>query len=38
MVANKCGEEMRLDEKLLNLGSLFRELLEISFYINYLNC
>jgi hypothetical protein len=28
---------MRLDEKLLNLGSSFRELLEISFYVNYLN-
>jgi hypothetical protein len=30
----KCREEMRLDEKLLNLGSSFRELLEISFYVN----
>jgi hypothetical protein len=28
---------MRLDEKLLNLVSSFRELLEMSFYINYLN-
>jgi hypothetical protein len=27
---------MRLDEKLLNLVSSFRELLEMSFYINYL--
>jgi hypothetical protein len=36
MVA-KYREEMRLDEKLLNLVSLFRELLERSFYVNYLN-
>jgi hypothetical protein len=28
---------MRLDEKLLNLVSSFREVLEMSFYINYLN-
>jgi hypothetical protein len=28
---------MMLDEKLLNLESPFRELLERSFYINYLN-
>jgi hypothetical protein len=28
---------MRLDDKLLNLESLFRELLENSFYVNYLN-
>jgi hypothetical protein len=34
---SKCREEMRLDEKLLNLGSLFRELLERSFYVSYLN-
>lgn len=31
MVANKCREEMRLDEKLLNLGSLFKERLKMSF-------
>jgi hypothetical protein len=37
MVAN-CREEIRLNEKLLNLESLFRELLEMSFYVNYLNC
>jgi hypothetical protein len=36
MVA-KCREEIKLDEKLLNLESLFRELLEISFCVNYLN-
>jgi hypothetical protein len=36
MVA-KCREEMRLDEKLLNLVSSFRELLERSFYVNYIN-
>jgi hypothetical protein len=34
---DKCREEMRLYEKFLNLGSSFRELLEMSFYINYLN-
>jgi hypothetical protein len=28
---------MRLDDKLLNLESSFRELLENSFYVNYLN-
>jgi hypothetical protein len=28
---------MRLDNKLLNLESSFRELLENSFYVNYLN-
>ena len=28
---------MRLDDKLLNLESSFRELLENSFHINYLN-
>jgi hypothetical protein len=33
----KCREKMRLDDMLLNLESLFRELLENSFYINYLN-
>jgi hypothetical protein len=36
MVA-KCVEEMRLDEKLLNLESSFRELLERNFCVNYLN-
>jgi hypothetical protein len=36
MVA-KCREKMRLDDKLLNLKSSFRELLENSFYVNYLN-
>jgi hypothetical protein len=36
MVA-KCREKMRLDDKLLNLESLFRELLENSFHVNYLN-
>jgi hypothetical protein len=36
MVA-KYTEKMRLDDKLLNLESSFRELLENSFYINYLN-
>jgi hypothetical protein len=36
MVA-KCRENMRLDDKLLNLESSFRELLENSFHINYLN-
>jgi hypothetical protein len=30
----KCREEMRLDEKLLNLGRLFGELLQMSSYIN----
>jgi hypothetical protein len=33
----KCREKIRLDEKLLNLESSFRELLERSFYVNYLN-
>jgi hypothetical protein len=33
MVA-KCREEIRLDEKLLNLKSLFREQLKMSFYLN----
>jgi hypothetical protein len=37
MVA-KCREKIRLDERLLNLESLFRELLEMSFCVNYLNC
>jgi hypothetical protein len=36
MVA-KCREKMRLDDKLLNLESSFRELLENIFHINYLN-
>jgi hypothetical protein len=36
MVA-KCREKIRLDDKLLNLESSFRELLENSFYVNYLN-
>jgi hypothetical protein len=36
MVA-KCREKMRLDDKLLNLESLFRELLENSFHVIYLN-
>jgi hypothetical protein len=36
MVA-KCREEIRLDEKLLNLESSFREPLEMSFCVNYLN-
>jgi hypothetical protein len=36
MVA-KCREKMRLDDKLLNLEISFRELLENSFHINYLN-
>jgi hypothetical protein len=36
MVA-KCREKMRLDDKLLNLESSFRELLKNSFYVNYLN-
>jgi hypothetical protein len=36
MVA-KCREKMRLDDKLLNLESSFRELLENSVYVNYLN-
>jgi hypothetical protein len=30
----RCREEMRLDEKLLNLGISFRELLERCFYVN----
>jgi hypothetical protein len=34
----KCREETRLDKKLLNLESLFREPLETSFCVNYLNC
>jgi hypothetical protein len=34
----KCREKIRLDEKLLNLESLFRELLKMSFCVNYLNC
>jgi hypothetical protein len=33
----KCREKIRLDEKLLNLESSFRELLERSFFVNYLN-
>jgi hypothetical protein len=33
----KCREKVRLDDKLLNLESSFRELLENSFYVNYLN-
>jgi hypothetical protein len=33
----KCREKMRLNEKLLNLGSPFTELLERNFYVNYLN-
>jgi hypothetical protein len=37
MVA-KCREEIRFDEELLNLESSFRKLLEMSFYVNYLNC
>jgi hypothetical protein len=36
MVA-KCREKMRLDDRLLNFESLFRELLENSFHVNYLN-
>jgi hypothetical protein len=36
MVA-KFREEIRLDEKLVNLGSSFIDLLKRSFYINYLN-
>jgi hypothetical protein len=36
MVA-KYTEKIRLDDKLSNLESSFRELLENSFYINYLN-
>jgi hypothetical protein len=36
MVA-KCREKMRLDNKLLNLENSFREPLENSFHINYLN-
>jgi hypothetical protein len=36
MVA-KCREKMRLDDKLLNLESSVRELLENSFHVNYLN-
>jgi hypothetical protein len=36
MVA-KYREKMRLDDKLLNLESSFRELLENNIYVNYLN-
>jgi hypothetical protein len=36
MVA-KCREKMRLDDKLLNLESSFRERLKNSFHVNYLN-
>jgi hypothetical protein len=36
MVA-KCREKIRLDDKLLNLERSFRELLENSFHVNYLN-
>jgi hypothetical protein len=36
MVA-KCREKIRLDDRLLNLESSFRKLLENSFYVNYLN-
>jgi hypothetical protein len=36
MVA-KYREKMRLDDKLLNLENSFRELLENSFHVNYLN-
>jgi hypothetical protein len=36
MVA-KYREEMRLHDKFLNLESSFRELLERSFYVNWLN-
>jgi hypothetical protein len=36
MVA-KYREKMRLDDKLLNLESSFRELLENNFHVNYLN-
>jgi hypothetical protein len=36
-MAAKCREKIRLDDKLLNLESSFRELLENSFYVNYLN-
>jgi hypothetical protein len=37
MVA-KCREKIWLDDKLLNLESSFRELLEMNFCVNYLNC
>jgi hypothetical protein len=37
MVA-KYREKISLDEKLLNLESPFRELLEMNFCVNYLNC
>jgi hypothetical protein len=30
----KCREKMRLDDKLLNLERLFKELLENNFYVN----
>jgi hypothetical protein len=33
----KCREKIRLDDKLLNLESSFREQLENRFYVNYLN-
>jgi hypothetical protein len=33
----KCREKMKLDDKLLNLESSFRKLLENNFYVNYLN-
>jgi hypothetical protein len=36
MVA-KGRDKMRLNDKLLNLESSFRELLENSFHVNYLN-
>jgi hypothetical protein len=36
MLANG-REKMMLDDKLLNLESSFRELLENSFHVNYLN-
>jgi hypothetical protein len=36
-MVNKYREKMRLDDKLLNLESSFRELLENSFHVNYLN-
>jgi hypothetical protein len=36
MVA-KCREKMRLADKLLNLEISFRELLENTFHVNYLN-
>jgi hypothetical protein len=36
-MVTECREKMRLDEKLLNLESSFKELLEKSFYVHYLN-